>query len=78
WHISLLIENSKLFKLNNSKFLSAFQIFKEQENDFSELNTLYSQGFSPKECLSIRRSSKVVELSRIELLTSCVQGTREA
>jgi hypothetical protein len=68
--------------LINTKYLSEFyyqlfQIFKEQRiKNFSKLNTLYSQAMllPDKEYLFLR--SKVVELSRIELLTSCVQGRR--
>ena len=68
--------------LINTKYLSEFyyqlfQIFKEQRiKNFSKLNTLNSQVMllPDKEYLFLR--SKVVELSRIELLTSCVQGRR--
>tara|TARA_B100000508_G_scaffold42149_1_gene32885 strand:- start:126 stop:350 length:225 start_codon:yes stop_codon:yes gene_type:complete len=58
-------------------YYQLFQIFKEQRiKNFSKLNTLYSQVMllPDKEYLFLR--SKVVELSRIELLTSCVQGRR--
>ena len=58
-------------------YYQLFQIFKEQRiKNFSKLNTLNSQVMllPDKEYLFLR--SKVVELSRIELLTSCVQGRR--
>ena len=71
-------ENSvQITKYSYEFYYQLFQIFKEQRiKNFSKLNTLYSQVMllPDKEYLFLR--SKVVELSRIELLTSCVQGRR--
>ena len=76
--IGIVLLLKTLFRISSKRInYQLFQIFKEQRiKNFSKLNTLYSQVMllPDKEYLFLR--SKVVELSRIELLTSCVQGRR--